>query len=239
MRSPMPLPSPSIQSDGWDVVKEFGTSSHTRSRSPQRNDDNMSSSQVANALAESGIDGDSGNNNNNDNNIMPYPTNTHIPPSNGESASTETAGTNDTLMDLNSNNTLLHGPMPTPYTYPDTTSPELTQYNVARHQREQDQRYTGSIPGWVDGAGMGDRLMIDPSTYCQASMLSSMYSGAGGRSMEGRSGSSVATAGEQDWQMVPRPTSADEGVFGFGAWTDDDPAMASMMKRMYGGGGSC
>lgn len=229
------------QSDSWVFVTDV----HTKSRTPQFNGDNMSSSQVANASAK--------NNSNSDNNntditgatalLLPeanagdttnittatataYNPDTHNPPSNVDTSSTETAGTNDTVTNTPSGLDL--GPTSGPRA---PSFPELTQSNMNLHQRElATGLYTGSVAGWVVGAGVGmPRCVVGGG----GSMAASSY--AGGSSMMLGSGSAAAASSVAglDWMVIPSPTLAANETFGCGEWCG--AATGPVLARRFSG----
>jgi hypothetical protein len=211
MRPPQSPTRSSSQSD-WVVVPktEFGTGVHTKLRSPQLNGDNMSSSQVANATSNDASILYLSEDNHSTTHASPSAvdiTTPHKPPSNG--SSTETAGTDDTTLPGTLARDAQTGVL---FTYAERTPTgiPLTTSNMELHQRALHQYFTGSIPGWVAGAGMGDRLLIGSGSYDSVLAVQHHMSSAA-------SGSAVA----QDWLNVPPPMPADDQVAAAGAWCDE------------------
>jgi hypothetical protein len=201
-----------------------GTESlYTEHRAPQRNDDNISSKEVASASASDGLSASLCAMS--DMAIDPIPTDNarepgydpaHIPPSN-----TDTAGTDETLVGANTTTTA-----PTPIPHP-VAYQKLTQFSLAFHQHELTQRWTDNVDGWIAGAGMGDRLRnmsyggYDNSAGC------SMDSVAGGLGRSGASSVAAAAVTGRDWHVVPlamAAAAADADVVLAGAWTSDAAA---------------
>lgn len=214
--------------DSWFLVDTVvDTSNFTEARSPQHNDDNISSSQEAAAtaspshpslhsLAHAGWD---------DTDTEPIihyhdahpsfpsttatadPTAVHSPPSNGVSSSTETAGTTDTA--------IFHGhgrPVPPTTTTPYTDTPSLTEGNMHRLQREITQFHSASIAGWADNAGMGVRLV---GRHLASAAAATAATGGSSIAGGGRGGDGASA----EWHFVlasmPEP---DDVLSGSGAW---------------------
>ncbi|KAK4129541.1 hypothetical protein N657DRAFT_82785 [Parathielavia appendiculata] len=203
-------PSPTRRStqSSWEIVSE---STHTKSRSPQLNGENMSSNQVANAFASDGssvslltfseFEVDIGAVATNDDRDPGYDP-AHIPPSNG---STETAMTDGTLTN--------NHPVPTPCTAVPAAPAapaysQLTDANMDILQRELTQGWPANVHGWIQGAGMGDRLVRN------VSFGSALTAASASRA----SGSTVATAG---LDVLLPAAAADEVIAATGAWCFD------------------
>ncbi|KAL2127485.1 hypothetical protein VTI74DRAFT_10647 [Chaetomium olivicolor] len=259
MRPPMPPTRSSTQSDfdSWIFIDKFETGGYTKARSPQLKQNNMSSRQVANASADSSSLSVS---------IISIPmlddmvdsglcrdiscaaaAGIHIPPSNVDSCSTETAGTDDTLPAATAatqHTTTTPNPVSLPFrlnnnnnknnnnsSYYNSSSPTahwlsvapcpllLTHDTLLLHQREINQRHNPSIHGWITGVPVADRLI---NTSPSPPPSTSMFDGAGTSSVPGggRSGCSVAST---DWLAARRGSTAnmsDEEVAAAGAWCE-------------------
>lgn len=206
------MPSPtrrSSQSDGWVVIgteTEFEAGRQTKSRPPQRNDDNMSSVQLANASSNGAVLAQLGQNIGYTNaRAMSAAATARKPESNG--SSTETGVTDDTMTGAGAGMTGTMAQSGVPSAYPATP---LTQPILEMHQRELALLHTPSISGWVDGAGIGSRLTrgFSASSAYTIFTVSSMPSIS-------------STAPGQDWTLVPHPMATDHQVADAGAWCDD------------------
>ena len=184
--------------------KKHTTKRHTKSRSPQYNEDNESSGQVGSVVSEEYVL------------VAALPAEeynhgpaarsaaaTFRPRSNG-SSSTET-GTSDTLGANDDNNA------PARMTamvsiHPGAGSITLTEHNLQESQREDSHRYIGSIPLWVEHAGGSLAKYMVPSpdpSLCVHPTDPSTTSSVG-----------------RDWQLLPTPSPLDNEVMGAGAWCD-------------------
>ncbi|KAL2255591.1 hypothetical protein VTK26DRAFT_3059 [Humicola hyalothermophila] len=222
----------SSQNSDW-VVTDFETGVHTRTRSPQLNDDNLSSNQVADALANDMttafarlIPSDARTAVSYE--ARPLPASVHNkPPSNGDSSSTETAGTDDTVTGPSSATTTAtttttttttttspQGPAPNPSSPSSGDAAPLTQSNMALHQRELFAQlclgFVGdaSISGWVAGSGTGARLLpLPPGSSTgsgKASLLSSMPSSSS--SSSSAAANSTGAAAHYSCPVVSSPS---------------------------------
>ncbi|SPQ18129.1 e6aacabf-10dd-4f20-9a34-0a3ae0a9e059 [Thermothielavioides terrestris] len=256
MRSPMtPAAGHPTQDDGWILVRRIPTGGYTKTRSPQHNDDNMSSRQVANASASnrptaSVFDFSEESIENITYFDAPAPSATapahkpHTPESSGDS-STQRASTEDTLTDLDlplPTAALPPNPVPLPPGGSlEPARPQLTQSNMDFHQRELAQRYQGSIAGWVAAAGTGPRLAYHrcppppPSSSAAAAATepySSMLATAGASAGTRSGSSSVAAGAGTDWLLVshlPAAAAADDEVAAAGAWCE--VALGPLVRR--------
>ncbi|KAK4240016.1 hypothetical protein C8A03DRAFT_31858 [Achaetomium macrosporum] len=211
----------------------FSAGVHTKTRSPQRNGVNIPSGQVANASSDDSLSAplalpeeDADGNNDEDADILFLPTpahKPHIPESNGDSSSTERAATDETLTDpfnnnnnSNSNTSAAPSP-PIAYAYPALPAhSQLTQDNMARHQRELAWLYTPTPAAWVTEAGMGTRLIRSPPASVAYSMLTTVASVG-----TGVSGASSGAAGLDRLESLQSSMLAGIQVFGVGAWCED------------------
>ncbi|GAB1310361.1 hypothetical protein MFIFM68171_00571 [Madurella fahalii] len=196
----------SSQSDGWiDVGTEFAAGRHTRSRSPQLNNDNISSVQLANAHSNKAAVAQTEQSMGYNANSLSTATALHQAESNG--SSTETGGTDNTMTDIHatSSPSLLGVRAICP-------TAALTKSNMEQHQRELAQFRTDSVSGWVHGAGIGDRLTRGLAPSAPRSMMANSMPSMG------------STVASQDWQhvqLVQPPMHTDDQVTDAGAWCDD------------------
>jgi hypothetical protein len=214
----------------------FSAGVHTKARSPQRNGVNIPSGQVANASSDPSLlaapfaqpEEDINANNNDDDEedadifvLSSAPTQKpHVPESNGESSSTERAGTDSTLTDpfYNNSNTSAAPSPPVAPAYPlPAYYPQLTQTNMALHQRELAQLYASTTAGWVTEAGMGSRLLRSPPASVAYSMLTTVASVGTGVSVASSAG---VVAGLDRLESLQSSMQAGIQVFGIGAWCE-------------------
>ncbi|KAK4105817.1 hypothetical protein N658DRAFT_483229 [Parathielavia hyrcaniae] len=204
MSTPFRTPTRRSTQDSWDIISE---PTFTRTRTPQLNGDNISSNRVANTYASDGssvsLIGRSEAYLDMADAIEPAYDPAHIPPSNVESTSSEeTTVTGGTVTNLNN-----PAPAPTPCRAepPAAVCQQLTLQNMEFFQRELTQCWTHTLSGWIEGAGMGDRLVRNMSF---GSVLTAANTSQA-------SGSTAATAGV-DWYVVPAPATANEDVAAVG-----------------------
>ncbi|KAK3310140.1 uncharacterized protein B0T15DRAFT_26072 [Chaetomium strumarium] len=196
----------------------FSAGVHTKSRSPQRNGVNIPSGQVANASSDASLsapfaqpqeDIDGNNDEDADIFILAAPAQKpHTSESNGDSSSTERAATDETPTNPSA--------APSPPVAPVPGYSQLTQTNMALHQRELAQLYTPTTAGWVTEAGMGTRLIRSPPRSVAYSMLTTVASVGTGVSVA----SSAGVAGLDRLESLQSGMLAGIQVFGVGAWCE-------------------
>ncbi|KAG7293107.1 hypothetical protein NEMBOFW57_003153 [Staphylotrichum longicolle] len=218
--------------DGELVNNPFETGIHTQSRPPQRNDQHKPHKQAATAsanggpsdayfdLPEGGIDNSTVYHPSGSSSFTtavtapaPAPAVAHVPPSNPESSSTDTAHTDDTP---HHHHPAHHAPTFTGYRAPLTAYPQLDEATMQAHQQALNERqyaHQGAVTAWADHAGMGVRLVAPPPMgvpYCYTvdALIAAGRAGGGGDV-------------DDDWCVVPRPTGPDGELAGTGTWTGE------------------
>ncbi|KAK3398043.1 hypothetical protein B0T20DRAFT_238973 [Sordaria brevicollis] len=150
------MSSHSTPSDSWTTV-DFPTSRHTKSRSPEYNDDNESSAQVAN-ISSSNYNADMASEYAEDENAvgtleMPIRVKSH-------GCSTEAASSDQTFFgdDVVYSQEAVTAAPPLTASQSLPKGPSLTASVLGRHSQELAQPYVGNIPSWIEGAGFVGRL---------------------------------------------------------------------------------
>ncbi|KAK4251954.1 hypothetical protein C7999DRAFT_27642 [Corynascus novoguineensis] len=132
----------------------------------------------------------------------------HKPPSN---MSTETPGTDDTVTGIDPPKS------PSPH-------PILTTFQLALHQRSQEQSYTDSVKRWVDNAGAGINQRLEAGVNDGNNNSNDDGTGwsvaADSRLSVAGSSSSSAGGPGADWVIMMEPNETDEDVAGAGGWCD-------------------
>lgn len=215
----------------WSIIDPISTSPYSKARSPQLNDDNMSSRQVANASANGSSSSSASVISFSDDDIVhavyyDEPSlcsaiapveKPHVPPSN-----TDTANSDETVIDpAHKQPQQQQEDRPTPAN-PQGCA-ELTRVNMDFHQRELAQRFQGSIPGWVDGAGIGARFLVRSPPASVLSLHSVLTTG-GGSSIAGGG----AAAADRCRLVADYGTSSADVSAAAGAWCS---AMLDAMKK--------
>lgn len=196
--------SKSAPSDSWTTI-EFHTSRHTKDRTPEYNDDNESSAQVASissssyngALASEIAQGD-------------LITGTHEIPYRARShgCSTETASSDQTFFAdevMNRQETVATAP-PLTASQSLPKGPSLTASVLGRYSEVMAQPYVGNIPSWIEGAGFVGRLARpvvseNPPTTKPPKSKQSISSSVG-----------------SDWAYVPSSPEQASLIAGSGGW---------------------
>lgn len=197
----------SAPSDGWTTV-EFPTSRHTKSRSPEYNDDNESSAQVANRSSSS-YNADLASENAQGDNVartleMAYRVKSH-------GCSTETASSDQTFFAdevIYSQEAVAAAPPPTAsQSLP--KGPSLTAFNLGKCSQPMAPPYGGNISSWIAGAGyisrhVGPEVSENPPT-----------------TKPPKSKQSVSSSGGSDWAYVPSSPEQASLIVGSGGWCEE------------------
>lgn len=229
-------------SDGEMANNPVETGIHTQSRPPHRIDSNKPHKQAATASANGGPShayfnlSDGGI----DNSTIYYPSRSpsfttaataavaHVPPSNPESSSTDTAHTDDTQQYHH------HPAQPTPtfttYPAPLPTHHRLNEANMQAYQQTLNgyqYAHQGAVTAWADDAGMGVRLVGPPQAgvpyyYTVNALIAAGRAGGGGTA-------------DDDWCLIPRPTGPDGDLVGTGTWTGEGAEEEGAIVRLVDG----
>ncbi|EGZ77311.1 hypothetical protein NEUTE2DRAFT_142774 [Neurospora tetrasperma FGSC 2509] len=198
------LGSQSAASDSWTSIK-LHTSRHTKDRSPEYNDDDKSSAQVA-SISSSSYSGDLASDIAQCDLVtgarkMPYRARSH-------GCSTETASSDQTFFAdevMDRQETVATAP-------PLTTSqslpkgPSLTASVLGQYSEVTAQPYVGNIPSWIEGAGFVGQLARpvvseNPPTTKPPKSKQSISSSVG-----------------SDWAYVPSSPEQASLIAGSGGW---------------------
>ncbi|KAK3498454.1 hypothetical protein B0T13DRAFT_264017 [Neurospora crassa] len=198
------LSSQSAASDSWTSIK-LHTSRHTKDSSPEYNDDDRSSAQVA-SISSSSYSGDLASDIAQCDLVtsareMPYRARSH-------GCSTETASSDQTFFAdevMDRQETVATAP-------PLTTSqslpkgPSLTASVLGKYSEVTAQPYVGNIPSWIEGAGFVGRLARPVVSENPPS------------TKPPKSKQSISSSVGSDWAYVPSSPEQASLIAGSGGW---------------------